>query len=47
MATKCIDHIPASHCDRSRRQPHATRGSRSGRYVGAKIEGGVRREGGH
>ena len=35
----------ASHCDRGRRQPHATRESSGRRHAPAEIEGGVRREG--
>src|SRR4030088_2683568 len=34
----------ASHCDRGRHQPHATRKSPGGPPVPAEIEGGVRRE---
>src|SRR5713101_3619365 len=34
----------ASHRDRGRRQPHATRKSTCGSHVPAEIEGGVRRE---
>src|SRR5258705_6925736 len=37
---------PASHCDRGRHQPHATRKSPGGRHAPAEVEGGVRREGG-
>ena len=36
----------ASHCDRSRYQPDATRKSLGGPHVPAETEGGVRREGG-
>jgi hypothetical protein len=37
----------ASHCDRGRHQPHATRKSPGRPHVPTEIEGGVRREGGH
>src|ERR1700736_4157738 len=37
---------PASHYDRGRHQPHATRKCPGGRHAPAKIKGGVRREGG-
>src|SRR4030088_1622605 len=36
----------ASHCDRGRHQPHATRKSPGDRHAPAEVEGGVRREGG-